>query len=113
MSTQKIKNQKTAQQTKSTEVDFYDSKIAGQEKYILVGVLLIGCYIIFRDFINFKKVYLFKDIGSDSLNIYFPWLGQLTDAMKTDGVPTWSFTQGLGQNVFPLWLGDFFSNFLM
>jgi uncharacterized membrane protein YfhO len=113
MSTQRNKNQKVTPQNKSADVDFYDTKIAGKEKYILLGALLIGCYIVFQDFINFKKVYLFKDIGSDSLNIYFPWLVQLTDAMKTDGVPTWSFTQGLGQNVFPLWLGDFFSNFLM
>src|ERR1700757_818996 len=113
MSTQRNKNQKVTPQNKSADVDFYDTKIAGKEKYILLGALLIGCYIVFQDFINFKKVYLFKDIGSDSLNIYFPWLVQLTDAMKTEGVPTWSFTQGLGQNVFPLWLGDFFSNFLM
>ncbi|MEO8761767.1 MAG: YfhO family protein, partial [Bacteroidia bacterium] len=113
MSAKKNKAQKEVLQNPSIETDFYTSKIQGKEIYILFTALLIGCYIVFKDFISLKKVYLFKDIGSDSINIYFPWLVQLTDAMKTDGVPTWSFTQGLGQNVFPLWLGDFFSNFLM
>lgn len=88
------------------------TKIQGKEMYLFLGALFLTCIFVFRDFLTFEKVYLFKDIGSDSLNIYLPWLTQLSDAMK-DGVPTWSFSQGLGQNVFPLWLGDFFADFIM
>ncbi|HEX7414195.1 MAG TPA: YfhO family protein, partial [Bacteroidia bacterium] len=111
-----VKKNKVTQESpkaKSAEVDFYTAKIQGKENYILLAALVLGCYIVFQDFITLKKVYLFKDIGSDSINIYFPWLVQLTDYIKQNGAPSWSFSQGLGQNVFPFWLGDFFSNFLM
>lgn len=92
--------------------NFYDSFIKGKEFYYLIGLVLLSCYIVFSDFISLKKVYLFRDIGSDSINIYFPWLTNISDYLKTESVPGWSFSQGMGQNVFPIWLGDFFSDFL-
>ena len=52
--------------------NFYDTYIKGKELVYLLGISLVVCYIIFSDFISLKKVYLFRDIGSDSLNIYFP-----------------------------------------
>ena len=93
----------------TSDSNFYDSYIKGKELYYLLGLILISCYLIFSDFISFKKIYLFRDIGSDSINIYFPWLTNYSDI---NGVPGWSFSQGMGQNVFPIWLGDFFSDFL-
>jgi uncharacterized membrane protein YfhO len=93
----------------SSDSNFYDSYIKGKELYYLLGLILVSCYLIFSDFISFKKIYLFRDIGSDSINIYFPWLTNYSDI---NGVPGWSFSQGMGQNVFPIWLGDFFSDFL-
>ena len=100
----------TKKDTPSTsDSNFYDSYIKGKELYYLLGLILISCYLIFSDFISFKKIYLFRDIGSDSINIYFPWLTNYSDI---NGVPGWSFSQGMGQNVFPIWLGDFFSDFL-
>jgi uncharacterized membrane protein YfhO len=112
MSTKKNIAPKEAPQPKPTEKDFYTSKIEGKEKYILLGALILGCYIVFQDFISLKKVYLFKDIGSDSLNIFFPALVQLSEALKS-GVPTWTFSQGMGQNMFPFWLSDLFCNILL
>lgn len=97
----------------STKSDFYTSNIKGKELYILLGLILISCFIIFQDFISGKKVYLFKDIGSDSINIFYPWLVHMREYISTNGTPAWTFSQGMGQNLFPLWLGDFFSNFLM
>jgi len=112
MSAKKNIAPKEAPQTKPAEKDFYTSKIEGKEKYILLGALILGCYIVFQDFISLKKVYLFKDIGSDSLNIFFPALVQLSEALK-NGTPTWTFSQGMGQNMFPFWLSDLFCNILM
>ncbi|MES2513865.1 MAG: YfhO family protein [Bacteroidota bacterium] len=102
-------NNSKQEQTNPLNSNFYDSYIKGKELYYLLGLLLISCYFIFSDFISFKKTYLFRDIGSDSINIYFPWLTNYSDM---GGVPGWSFSQGMGQNVFPIWLGDFFSDFL-
>lgn len=92
--------------------NFYDSYIKGKELIYLLGISLVVCYIIFSDFISLKKVYLFRDIGSDSLNIYFPWLAGTSDYLKTESSLGWSFSQGMGQNLFPTSIGDFFSNFL-
>ncbi len=96
----------------SSDPNFYDSYIKGKELYYLLGILTVVSYFVFSDFINLKKVWLFKDIGSDSINIFYPWLVCISDTMKADGYPGWSFSQGMGQNIFPIWLGDFFSDFL-
>lgn len=88
-------------------------KLKGKENYLLLLAIALSCLIVFYDFISGDKVYLYKDIGSDSVNIYFPWLVHLSDYIKNNGVPTWSFAQGMGQNVFPLWLGDVFSDTIM
>ncbi len=94
-------------------VDGLAEKLKGKETWVVLGALMLTCLIVFRDFIFLDKVYLYTDIGSDSINIYFPWLVHMTEYMKHTGVPTWTFSQGLGQNLFPFWLGDFFSNFMM
>ncbi len=97
---------------KSANTNIYDSYIKGKEIYYLLGIILCSCYVVFSDFISLKKVYLFRDIGSDSLNIYFPWLAGTSDYLKNEATLGWSFAQGMGQNLFPLWLGDIFSNAL-
>jgi len=57
--------------------------------------------IIYFDFIIGNSYYLFKDIGSDSINISLPQLRYLTKYLQTDGFPKWSFAQGMGQNIIP------------
>src|SRR5947208_10524366 len=84
--------------------------VNSNSQVVLVLLLLIVSFFIFKDFIFQRKIYLFRDIGSDSINIYYPSLTMMADIIKTDGVPGWCFSQGMGQNVFPLWLGDCFSN---
>lgn len=92
--------------------NFYDSYIRGKEIYYLLGLLMLVSYFVFADFIRLRKVYLFRDIGSDSINIYFPWMASVSDYLKHESELGWSFAQGMGQNMFPMSLGDFFSNFL-
>lgn len=96
----------------SSSTNFYDTYVKGKELYYLLGLVLAVCSIIFSDFISLKKVYLFRDIGSDSLNIYFPALASMSDYLKNESVMGWSFQQGMGQNMFPLSISDVFSNFL-
>lgn len=75
--------------------------LGGKELYLLLGMVVLSCFFVFWDFLSFEKVYFLKDIGSDSLNIYYPSLMHMSDYIKAWGVPTWSFSQGLGQNTFP------------
>lgn len=97
----------------NSSTGLYDSYIKGKELYYLLGLVVIASYIIFQDFISFKKIFLFKDIGSDTINMYYPLMVNLSESMEKNGIPYWSFSQGMGQNIYPLWLGDFFSNFVM
>lgn len=63
----------------------------------------------FWRFLSFQAFYLYKDIGSDSLNITYPRMRMLLGA----GWPTWSFRQGLGQNVYPFGWNDPFLALLL
>ena len=75
--------------------------------YILpVLILLIACFL-YKDFLFGKNVFLFKDIGSDSYNFDYPKLYNLADHFQKYGSPSWSFEQGLGQNMHPYWFDPF------
>lgn len=64
---------------------------------ILAGLVSLLVLFIYRDFLFSGAFYLFKDIGSDSLNMTYPSLVHISDYLRKDGFPLWSFSQGLGQ----------------
>lgn len=80
---------------------------------IFLFLLVFMGLFVFRDFISFHKLYLFKDIGSDSININYPGMFHIANYLRTDGIPRWSFNQGMGQNIFPGCISDPFSLALM
>src|SRR5438309_3164314 len=68
---------------------------------LLAGiVLLLVGMLVFRDFVFGEKILLYKDIGSDSINDYYPWFAHLSDYLRSDGLPSWSFSVGMGQDLF-------------
>ncbi|MBI3300089.1 MAG: YfhO family protein [Elusimicrobia bacterium] len=71
----------------------------------LLLTVLVGA-VAFRRYLSFQAAYLFKDIGSDSLNITYPQVLHLFDYLRAEGFPGWSFAQGLGQNLYPSALSD-------
>ena len=73
---------------------------------ILLYILLPGL-IIFREYISLQKLFLFVDIASDSLNIYYPRFVMLANAVWEEGFSTWSFQEGVGQTILPLYTGPF------
>ncbi len=80
--------------------------------YILLSLTAIIVFIVFHDFIIFKKLYLFKGLASDSVNDTYPNYILISDYLRTDGIPKWSFRQGMGQNIFPFSFPDPFVSFL-
>lgn len=62
-------------------------------------LLVVGA-VIFRDFLFGEAVLLYKDAGSDSVNDYYPWFIHLSDYVRTQGFPSWSFYVGMGQDIF-------------
>ena len=75
--------------------------------YCLLLLVTSVTFIVFKDFIFHEKLYLFKDIGSDSINANYPHGFQVAYYMQHEGlIPKWSFYQGMGQNIFPLSIPD-------
>jgi len=55
--------------------------------------------VIFSQFLFGNAVLLYKDIGSDSLIDYYPDFVHLSDYLRTEGFPSWSFYVGMGQDL--------------
>ena len=68
----------------------------------LAGVLVVTGLLTFRDFVFGNKVLLYKERGSDSLNEYLPVFSHLSDYLHAHGLPSWSFSMGMGQDLFSL-----------
>lgn len=64
-------------------------------------LLLLGA-LIYRDFLFGDAVLLYKDIGSDSINDYYPYFVHLSDYIRNEGFPSWSFYVGMGQDLYYL-----------
>ena len=67
--------------------------------FIFVLVVLGLIFYLFRDFLLFKNLFMFADIGVDTIHIFFPGFHHLSDYIKTDGFPLWSFNYGIGENI--------------
>jgi Bacterial membrane protein YfhO len=70
---------------------------------LLVGLslLLVGV-LIFSNFLLLDKVLLYKDVGADSVNDSYPYFVHLSDYIRREGLPSWSFCVGMGQSLFYL-----------
>lgn len=87
----------------------FDDFLSRYGHYFLFSLIALIIILIFKDFILLKKIYLFKDFGSDSINISYPIYYSLAKYIENDGIPKWLFSQGMGQNIFPSGLSDPFS----
>ena len=83
-------------------------KIYKNRVYIIFLLALLGLLslIVYWNFLTFNNLFLYEDIGSDKLNGFYPKYVHLADYLRTDGWPAWSFSQGMGQNIFPHSIGD-------
>jgi len=70
--------------------------------WIFLLILLIGIgSVVFWQYLTFEYLYLFSDIGSDTLNSRYPNMLHKEHYQKTEGLPfKWSFYVGMGQNMF-------------
>jgi uncharacterized membrane protein YfhO len=94
-----------------TEITFFD-KMGSNTKWFVLGLLTLMSFILFKDFLLGKKVYLFKDIGSDTLNGIYPYLLDISRLTKESMFAKWSFNTGMGTNMFPLTFRDPFDIFI-
>ncbi|HXG37239.1 MAG TPA: YfhO family protein [Bacteroidota bacterium] len=78
----------------------------GKTHWVFLACLLVILCIVYKDFLLGEKVLLYTDIGSDSVNGFYPNTVHVLDYLKTEGMPKWSFNRGMGQNIFPGSLSD-------
>jgi uncharacterized membrane protein YfhO len=109
---QNPQNQKQTESIKKVEPEIIQQPV-GQSiiaKYtftIFALCLILTGFFIFKDYLLGKAIYLFKDIGCDRLNITYPNIIMFAEYFKREGTPSWTFTQGMGQNIYPFWLDQF------
>ena len=66
-----------------------------------LSLLLVGV-LIFSNFLLLDKLLLYKDVGADSVNDSYPYFVHLSDYIRREGLPSWSFCVGMGQSLFYL-----------
>ncbi len=64
---------------------------------------------LFRDYLFGSLLYLFDDVGSDTINVFYPSLKHVAAYLREEGLPAWSFRQGIGQNIYPGSISDVFN----
>ncbi|CAJ1317922.1 hypothetical protein [Paenibacillus nuruki] len=81
----------------------------------LAIILMIISFFLFFDFIFGENLYIFVDIGADSLNQYFPYLNFFSDMLHNKNFSFWSFEMGTGNSIFAvnMLLFDPFNIFLL
>src|SRR5438874_1787656 len=66
-----------------------------------LSLLLVGV-LVFSNFLLLDKVLLYKDVRADSVNDSYPYFIHLSDYIRREGLPSWSFYVGMGQSLFYL-----------
>ena len=87
-------------------VDLFEAVLGKKSFYLLSGILLLLLLFLFGGFLFGDRLFLFKDIGSDSINYYYPQMVNVAAYLEEYGIPSWSFNLGMGQNMLPLSIGD-------
>jgi hypothetical protein len=80
--------------------------------YMALGLVVLVAAVVFRDYLFGDKLFLFKDIGSDSLNTFYPLMYNTANYIEKYGLPSWSFSYGMGQNQFAFMLREPFDIFM-
>ena len=75
-------------------------KSSNKKWWFIVGILLSLLILTFWRYLNFEYIYLFQDIGTDTINIFYPAYLQTLGHLQTEGIPMWSFSKGLGQSIY-------------
>lgn len=89
----------------STGPDFFEQ--LGNKAFLMALLLImLVAFFVFKDFLLFKNMFQFKDIGSDTLNGMFPYYRHYAEYLQQYGLPKWSFAEGMGQGIMSGFLRD-------
>lgn len=74
-----------------------------------LSLIMIGLLFIFRRFIFGPDLYIFNDIGTDTIMLFYPRMVEFMEYIKSEGMPLWSFFRGIGQPMYGAKVVDPFS----
>jgi hypothetical protein len=80
------------------EPDFFD-RLSKKAIWLALGLAACIAFCVYYDFLIFDKVLLYTDIGSDSVNIFYPVWAHYADLWREPGIPSWSMQMAMGQSV--------------
>ena len=85
---------------KVPKVDFIEEKLGSKAVFLMLGILSLMAFFVYGNFWFTDNVFLFKDIGSDTINIFYPNYYWNAATWEQEGAfPTWSFGTGMGQDI--------------
>jgi Bacterial membrane protein YfhO len=68
---------------------------------VVTLALVMLWLLVYEHFIFGSGTLLYKDVGVDSINIYYPRYVLVSEYIRDEGIPLWSFRVGMGQSIFP------------
>ncbi len=74
---------------------------AKQSFWLFGGIATLLTIILFAPYLFGPNLYIFNDVGSDTLTVFFPNISQSARYFQEEGLPGWSFYLGLGKNFYP------------
>jgi uncharacterized membrane protein YfhO len=83
--------------------DWFDTLTTKQSLWICIGLIIFVGTILYWNLLTQKYAYLFTDIGSDTFAQSYPHHILINNYFSTETSIGWSFSQGLGQNIYPFW----------
>jgi len=69
--------------------------------WMYTGISAIFILILFSKYLFGPHLYIFNDVGSDTITVFYPNLVQMARYFQEEGMPGWSFYFGLGANFYP------------
>jgi hypothetical protein len=78
--------------------DFFD-RLGKKAIWLALGLAVCIATYVYWDFLTFERVLLYTDIGSDSVNIFYPMWAHYADLWREPGIPSWSMQMAMGQSV--------------
>src|SRR6185437_7854815 len=77
---------------------FFDRQGQRPLYFFVSGIRILMGFLVFSDYLLFHKIFMFKDIASDTLNTFYPNLVESARYLKKFGTLSWSFNIGMGQD---------------
>lgn len=77
-------------------------RVLDKYAFILIGCLFLISLVVYKNFFFGEELYIYSDIGSDTLNSYWPFLSYISEMLWSGNFSFWAFSLGTGNNIFSI-----------